>query len=106
MQSFPQILQSVLSQKIDVEVSNREQAEEAILAGADIVMLDNMDPAQFCADAAALKNVYHHVLIEGSGGLTNTNIQQYMSPDVDILSTSWLHQGVPHIDFSLKVAHA
>lgn len=41
--------------KIEVECRNQDEAEEAIAAGADIVMLDNMDPPEFKACAKALK---------------------------------------------------
>lgn len=91
------------SLKIDVECQTLADAEEALDAGADIVMLDNLDAVQFKAEAATLKKKYPNAIIEGSGGINDRSIASYMSPDVDVLSTSWIHQGVPHIDFSLKV---
>lgn len=42
-------------------------------------------------------------LIEVSGGITEDNIEQHLCDDVDILSTSTVHQSVSHIDFSLKI---
>jgi nicotinate-nucleotide pyrophosphorylase (carboxylating) len=97
-------------------------------------MLDNQTPSALEAAAARLKADFPHVLIEGSGGITEQNIGDFMVPrrcpatswhsarfrffgvgvvktasfraaraDVDVLSTSWIHQGVPHIDFSLKI---
>eukprot|EP00051_Salpingoeca_urceolata_P027550 m.482008 g.482008 ORF g.482008 m.482008 type:complete len:295 (-) comp22404_c0_seq1:141-1025(-) len=93
------------SMKVEVECGSLEEAREAIAAGADVVMLDNFDPDGFKNAAAAVKSQSPHVLVEGSGGITVETIAQYMSPDVDVLSTSWLHQGVPHIDFSLKIQH-
>ena len=68
-------------------------------------MLDNFDGAGLVASAASLKAKWntHKFLIEGSGGLTEDNVHHYFSEDVDILSFGSLTQGVPHIDFSLKV---
>jgi len=43
------------------------------------------------------------VLVEVSGGLTEHNVEGFVSSDVDIVSTSSIHQGVKHVDFSLKI---
>jgi len=93
------------SLKIEVECSSQEDAEEAISAGADIVMLDNMKPVIFKETARKLKGKYPHILIEGSGGITLETLSEYFDEAVDILSMGSLTQGVPHIDFSLKVVH-
>eukprot|EP00045_Choanoeca_perplexa_P012218 m.132476 g.132476 ORF g.132476 m.132476 type:complete len:292 (+) comp15928_c0_seq1:45-920(+) len=93
------------STKVEVECSNEEEAREAIAAGADVVMLDNMSPAQLETAAASLKRDHPSVIVEASGGITVDTIQDYMVQGVDVISTSWIHQGVPHIDFSLKIKH-
>lgn len=93
------------SLKIEVECNNVTDAEEAIAAGADVIMLDNQTPAELAAAAATLKGAHPHIIIEGSGGITGDTIQSFMVPNVDVLSTSAIHQGVPHVDFSLKIAH-
>jgi len=89
--------------KIEVECGTPEEAEEAIAAGADIVMLDNFEPADLAVAAGRLKEAHPHVIIEGSGGITEESIGSYMCPGVDVLSTSSIHQGTAHIDFSLKI---
>lgn len=89
--------------KIEVECGTPEEAEEAIAAGADIVMLDNFEPAELAEAAGKLKDAHPHVIIEGSGGITEESIGSYMCPGVDVLSTSSIHQGTAHIDFSLKI---
>ena len=96
--------------KIEVETQSEAEAREAILAGADVVMLDNFEPKDLQAVAAKLKHdLKEHfvgstkVLLECSGGLTEHNLGSYLCPDVDIYSTSWIHQGAPVVDFSLKV---
>ena len=108
------------SLKIEVECQSEEEATEAIEAGADVVMLDN-----FSADGDAgledratgkgvgavsrrLKDLYRgkrEFLVEVSGGVTEENIKGYACEGVDILSTSSIHQGVKHVDFSLKIVH-
>jgi nicotinate-nucleotide pyrophosphorylase (carboxylating) len=42
-------------------------------------------------------------LIEVSGGLTAENVQDYVCDDIDVISSSSIHQGTKHVDFSLKV---
>jgi len=91
------------SLKIEVETSNEHDAEDAIKAGADIVMLDNMKPDEAKVTAKNLKEKYPHVLIEVSGGINLQTLENYFSPHIDILSSSIMIQSVKHIDFSLKI---
>ncbi len=93
------------SVKIEVECRSVEEAVEAIEAGADVVMLDNFEPQPLKEAAKILKEKYPKVLIEGSGGITVESLESYLNPYVDVLSMGSLTQGVPHIDFSLKVKH-
>lgn len=94
------------SLKIEVECQSQEEAEEAIQAGADIVMLDNFTPAKLKTTACNLKAKYPHALIEASGGITQDNIAEYFHESVDVISLGLLSQSVPHIDYSLKIRHA
>jgi nicotinate-nucleotide pyrophosphorylase (carboxylating) len=96
--------------KVEVECQSFEEADEAIAAGADIVMLDNFTADGVKVAAAQLKDKWgrgtgdrKHFLVEVSGGLTEDNVEPYVCPDVDIVSTSSIHQGVKHVDFSLKI---
>ena len=91
--------------KIEVECQGVDQALQACGAGADVVMLDNLSPADFRRAAAAVKAQCPHVLIEGSGGIDLANAAEYMCPAADVLSSGSLSQGVPCVDFSLKVVH-
>lgn len=94
------------SLKIEVEVQSEEEADEAIEAGADIVMLDNFTGEGVKVAARSLKERWagkRQFLLEVSGGLTVDNAEAYICNDVDILSTSSIHQGVRHVDFSLKI---
>jgi len=91
------------SLKIEVECQSKEEAIEAIDSGADVVMLDNFTPERISIASADLKKLYPHIVIEASGGITPSTIQQYALPTIDIISMGNLTQGVPHIDISLKI---
>lgn len=92
--------------KVEVECQTEADADEAIDAGADVVMLDNFSGEGVKAAASNLKQRWgsrRHFLIEVSGGLTKNNVEDFVCNDVDIISTSSIHQGVQHVDFSLKI---
>jgi nicotinate-nucleotide pyrophosphorylase (carboxylating) len=96
--------------KVEVECQSFDEADEAIAAGADIVMLDNFEPDGVKVAAAQLKEKWGQgeadrktFYVEVSGGLTEENVEAYVCPDIDIVSTSSIHQGVKHVDFSLKI---
>ena len=98
------------SVKVEVECQSLEEANEAAEAGADIVMLDNFSPDGVRTAAAQLKDKWGRgtgdrkaFLVEVSGGLTEENVEPYVCGDIDIVSTSSIHQGVKHVDFSLKI---
>jgi len=87
-----------------VECVSVEEAHAAAEAGADIVMLDNFTAEGVRAAAREVKDRWgKRVLVEVSGGLTEENVEGFVSADVDIVSSSSIHQGVKHVDFSLKV---
>jgi len=90
---------------LDVEVRTEAEADEAISAGADVVMLDNMEGDELVGVARKLKERWRgkKFLIESSGNITTANIRERAIGEVDILSTSAVHQSVQHIDFSLKI---
>lgn len=94
--------------KVEVECQSEEEADEAIEAGADVVMLDNFTGEGIKVAARSLRDRWkgkREFLIESSGGLTEENVKGYICNDIDIISTSSVHQGVPHVDFSLKIEH-
>lgn len=99
------------STKVEVEVRSIEEANAAIGAGADVIMLDNFTAEEVRTAAKLLKTEWEakgksrgSFLIEVSGGLTPDNVARYVCEDVDILSTSSIHQGTGIVDFSLKVS--
>lgn len=91
------------SQKIEVECQSLDEALEAAKAGADIVMLDNMQGGILKDHAATIKQQYPHVLIEASGGITSETMSEYLCEYVDIISQGKLTQGYSCVDYSLKI---
>lgn len=94
--------------KIEVEVQTEEEADEAIAAGADVIMLDNFKGKELQTAALSIKKRWEgkkQFLLECSGGLTKENIKEYLTNEIDVYSTSSIHQGTPIIDFSLKINH-
>lgn len=82
--------------KVEVECQSEAEADEAIAAGADVVMLDNFTGDGLKIAAANIKQRWavngRNVLVECSGGLTKDNIAQFVCNDIDIISTSSIHQ--------------
>ena len=111
------------SQLVEVEVGSEAEADEAIDAGADIIMLDNIEGDQLAPVARRLKDKWsgkRKFLFESSGNITEANLHERaingepeefsssiyatdIHSEIDILSTSIVHQSVQHIDFSLKI---
>lgn len=94
--------------KIEVECQTEKEADEAITAGADVIMLDNFTQGSLKICAQSLKQKWKgkkHFLLECSGGLKLGNLEQYLCSEIDIYSTSSIHQGTGVIDFSLKIDH-
>ena len=91
--------------KIECEVKSTKEAIEAILAGADIVMLDNFTQEQA---AAAIKQITKMGLrekakIELSGGINSKNIPHYAKAKPDFISLGYITHSARAIDFSLEI---
>jgi len=86
--------------KIEVEVTTVEEAGEAVTAGADIVMLDNMSVEEM---RRAVKSVGGRVLIEASGGVTLENVRSVAETGVDLISVGALTHSVKALDISLEM---
>ncbi|MDE6505493.1 MAG: carboxylating nicotinate-nucleotide diphosphorylase [Clostridia bacterium] len=85
--------------KIEVEVESLAQCEEALAAGADIIMLDNMSVEDM---KKAVKLVGGKALTECSGNVTRENIKNIISTEVDYVSSGALTHSAPILDLSLK----
>ena len=92
------------SKKIEIEVSSMQDAIEAARAGADVIMLDNMRPAEIRNVVNELKNLgLRDVLIEASGGVNFENLGEYAKTGVDIVSMGMLTHSVKGLDFSMRI---
>ncbi len=85
--------------KIEVEVENLNMVREAVEAGADIIMLDNMTPKQM---AEAIVLIDGRAKTECSGNVTKENIQKITALGVDYVSSGALTHSAPILDISLK----
>lgn len=88
--------------KIEVECENLDMCREAVEAGADIIMLDNMSVAQM-KEAVAL--IDGRAQTECSGNVTRENISEILQTGVDFISSGALTHSAPILDFSLKNLH-
>lgn len=86
--------------KIEVETTNLDEVREALAAGADIIMLDNMTVEQICA---CKQEINGRAIIEVSGGVTLQNLEQYCQTGVDVISMGALTHSVVAKDLSLKI---
>lgn len=88
--------------KIEIEVETLEMVKEAVEAGADIIMLDNMDHDQV-QEAVAL--IAGRAEIEISGNVTKANVASYLDLDVQYVSSGALTHSAKILDLSLKNLH-
>ena len=86
--------------KLEVETRNLEEVRQALEAGADVIMLDNMDCA---AMAEAVKLVDGRALLEASGGITADTLRAVAETGVDIISIGALTHSVKAMDISMKI---
>jgi nicotinate-nucleotide pyrophosphorylase (carboxylating) len=93
------------TRKIEVEVESAEDAVFAAELGADIVMLDNMQPEAIKEVLSILeeKGLRGSVLVEASGGISPANLEGYAKTGVDIISMGSLIHRSRWIDFSLEI---
>ena len=89
--------------KIEVEVENLEMVKEAVEAGADIIMLDNMSVEEM---RQAVEIIDGRAETEISGNVTRENIEKYKELGVDYISSGALTHSAPILDISLKNLHA
>ena len=89
--------------KIEIEVETLEQVKEAVEAGADIIMLDNMTPEVM---RQAVELIDGRAQTECSGNITKENIQKIREIGVDFVSSGALTHSAPILDISMKNLHA
>ena len=89
--------------KIEIEVETMEQVEEAVEAGADLIMLDNMTPEMM---KEAVELIAGRAQTECSGNITKENIAKILETGVDFVSSGALTHSAPILDISMKNLHA
>ncbi|MDD6055842.1 MAG: carboxylating nicotinate-nucleotide diphosphorylase [Helicobacter sp.] len=89
--------------KIEVECENLLQVKEALEAGVDILMCDNMQPDMIKEAVRMRDNIAPSVLIEASGNITLQNVLDYANTGVDAISTGAIIHQATWIDLSMKI---
>ncbi len=89
--------------KIEVEVENFDMVKDAVEAGADIIMLDNMSHDEI---KVAMDYIAGRAEVEVSGNVTKENISRLTDLGVDFISSGALTHSAPILDLSLKNLHA
>ena len=89
--------------KIEVEVENLGQLEEAIAAGADIIMLDNMEKGRMREAVTRIRGQKRHILIEASGGINLENVREVAETGVDFISVGGLTHSAASLNFALEM---
>ena len=87
--------------RIEVEVTDLGQLDDALAAGAEIVLLDNMSPAE--VEVAAARAHGRGVMVEVSGGITLATIADYARAGADLISVGALTHSAPAVDIGLDV---
>lgn len=87
--------------RVEVEVETLEQLQEALDAGADIILLDNMDPETM---KRAVEITAGKALLEASGGITEATLEAVARTGVDIISMGALTHSVKALDLSLEIS--
>jgi nicotinate-nucleotide pyrophosphorylase (carboxylating) len=88
---------------IEVETENLEQVREALQAGADIIMLDNMQPDRMREAVALIREQAPHVKVEASGNVSLNTIRGIAESGVDVISVGRLTYSFESLDISLDL---
>jgi nicotinate-nucleotide pyrophosphorylase (carboxylating) len=89
--------------KIEVEAKTLAEVREAVRAGAGVILLDNMTPAQVRAAVAAIGGA---AVVEVSGGVRYETVRDYALPGVDVISIGGLTHSAPAADLGLTILPA
>ncbi|MBM3291182.1 carboxylating nicotinate-nucleotide diphosphorylase [Candidatus Bathyarchaeota archaeon] len=93
------------TKKIEIEVESYEAAEEAAKAGADIIMLDNMNPDEIrtCLKKLESLGLKKDLIFEASGGINSDNYEAYAASGVDVISMGSLTHSSKALDVKLEI---
>ena len=104
--SLPQLIRHAREKaphtlKIEVEVTNLPQLEEALEGRADIILLDNMSVEEM---AEAVRITGGRAILEASGGITRDNVAAVATTGVDLISVGALTHSVKALDISMDIS--
>jgi nicotinate-nucleotide pyrophosphorylase (carboxylating) len=88
--------------KIEVETENETEVREALEAGADVIMLDNMSPDEM---AKMVKLINKRAIVEASGNVKLDTVKAIAKTGVDVISVGALTHSVSSLDISLDLFH-
>lgn len=89
--------------RVEVECADLKQVQEALAAGADVIMLDNMETKQM---AEAVRLIDKRAWVEASGGITLERVREVAEAGVDFISVGALTHSAPAVDFNMKIGPA
>jgi nicotinate-nucleotide pyrophosphorylase (carboxylating) len=106
---IPQVLAAALAarktgQRVQVEVRNRPELEQAIDGGAEAILLDNMTPSEVADSVKFVRSRGLEMPIEASGGIQLETIRSYAEAGVDYISSGALTHSAAAIDLSMRIA--
>jgi nicotinate-nucleotide pyrophosphorylase (carboxylating) len=88
---------------LEIEVSGIEELEEAVEAGVDAVLLDNMDPATLKDAVSLARSLNPQIVLEASGGIRLENVREIAETGVDVISVGLITHSARASDLSLRV---
>lgn len=91
-------------QRVQVEVRNARELEDALECGAEAVLLDNMTPAQVRDSVGRIREEKLWIPVEASGGIVLANIRAYAETGVDFISVGALTHSAKAADISISIA--
>lgn len=86
--------------KIEVEIASLEQIDEALTAGADVILLDNMSLDEM---REAVNRIGGRAIVEASGGIRPDTVRDVAMTGVDVISLGWITHSAPALDLSLLI---
>jgi nicotinate-nucleotide pyrophosphorylase len=89
--------------KIVAEVSNADEARDAIEAGADAIVIEGLEPEPFAQLAARARELSATVTIEGAGKITAENVRQYAEAGAQVIRIPALTNAAPAADITFRV---
>jgi len=92
-----------LGLRIEVETTSLEEVDEALRAGVDRIMLDNLSPKQIAEAMRLIRRADRRPEIEASGGLTLASVHAVAEAGVDFISVGALTHSAPALDLSLRI---